>query len=82
MKVGRLTAGADVLEADVLVGGAGLHVECTLTGVVQAIAAAHCNLGHVITAQRTHTLSREAIRRLDAGAAVATRHLAAWVLQS
>lgn len=71
-----------MLEADVLVGGAGLHVERTLARVVQAITAAHCNLRHMITAQRTHALSGEAIRRLNAGAAVATRHLAAWVLQS
>lgn len=73
---------ANVLDADVFVGRAGLYVERTLTGVVQAIAATHCNLGHVITAERTHTLSREAVSRLDAGAAIATRHLAAWVLQS
>lgn len=46
-----------MLEADVLVGGAGLHVERTLAGVVQAIAATHCDLGHMITAQRTHALS-------------------------
>lgn len=73
---------ANVLEADVLVGGAGLHVERTLARVVQAIAATYCNLGHVITAQRTHAFSREAVSRLDAGAAIATRHLTAWVLQS
>lgn len=71
-----------MLEADVLVGGAGLHVERTLAGVVQAVAAAHCNLGHVIAAQRTHALGGEAVSGLDAGAAVATRHLAARVLQS
>lgn len=70
------------MHADVLLGGTSLHVEFTFALVVQTVAATHHLLGDVLATQRTHALGRHAVRRLDAGAAEAAGHLAAWVLQS
>lgn len=71
-----------MLEPDVLLGGAGLHVELTFAGIVQTVAATHHFFRHSLAAQRTHALGGETVGRLDAGAAVATGHLVAGVLQS
>ena len=71
-----------MLHVHVLLAGARLLVELTLVAVVLAVAAAHLLLGLAIAAQRAHAFGRQAVRGLDAGAAVAARHLAARVLQS
>lgn len=57
----RLTTAALVMHTDVLLGGAGFHVELTFALVVQPIAAAHHVLGDVLTTQRTHAFSRQTV---------------------
>lgn len=69
------------MHTDVLLGGAGFHVELTFALVVQAIAATHHVLRDVLTTQRTHALGGQTVWWLDAGAAKATGHLTARVLQ-
>lgn len=49
------------MHTDVLLGGAGFHVELTFALVVQAIAAAHHVLGDVLTTQRTHALGGQTV---------------------
>lgn len=57
-------------------------MELALIAVVLSITAAHRLLWLAITAERAHAFSRQAIRRLDTGAAVAAGHIGAGVLQS
>lgn len=77
----ELTAAARVLHAYVLLVLAGVLMELALVAVVLAVAAAHRLLGFALAAQGAHAFSRQAVRRLDARAAVAAGHLGAGVLQ-
>lgn len=79
---GELTAVALVLHADVLLVLAGVLMELTLAAIVLPVAATHRVSGLALAAQGTHAFGRQAVRRLDAGAAVAARHVRAGVLQS
>lgn len=49
------------MHMDVLLSGAGFHVELTFALVVQAVAAAHHVLGDVLTTQRTHALGGQTV---------------------
>jgi len=77
-----LTAGPLVLHPQVLLALAGVLVELALAAVVVAVAAAHRLLAPAVAAEGAHALRREAVRRLDAGAAVAAGDVGAGVLQS
>lgn len=56
-------------------------MELALIAVVLAVAAAHRLLGFALAAQGAHAFSRQAVRGLDARAAVAAGHLGAGVFQ-
>lgn len=71
-----------VLHAYVPLALAGVLMELALVAVVLPIAATHTLLRLALAAQGAHTFSRQAVRRLDTGAAVAAGHLGARVLQS
>lgn len=77
----ELTTVALVLHSYVLLVLAGVLMELALVAVVLAVAAAHRLLGFALAAQGAHAFSRQAVRRLDARAAVAAGHLGAGVLQ-
>ena len=78
----ELTAGPLVLHSYVPLVLAGVLVELTLVAVVLPIAAAHRLLRFALAAEGAHAFRRQAIWRLDTGAAVAAGHLGAGVLQS
>lgn len=78
----ELTAVSLELHAYVLLVLAGMLMQLTLIRVVLPIAAAHYLLGLALAAEGAHALGRQAVWRLDAGAAVTTGHLGAGILQS
>lgn len=57
-----LTAVSLVLQAEVLLGVAGLLVELALVAVVLAVTATHHLLGLTVAAQRAHALGRQGVR--------------------
>lgn len=61
---------------------AGVLMQLTLVAVVLPVTAAHRLLQFALTAEGTHALRRQAVGRLDAGAAVAAGDVGAGVSES
>lgn len=78
----ELTALPLVLHSYVFLVLAGILMKLALVTVVLSIAAANRLLRFALTAEGAHAFSRQAVRRLDAGAAVAASHVGARVLES
>lgn len=57
-------------------------MQLALVAVVLSVAPTHRLIGLKMAAEGAHAFSRHAVRRLDAGAAIAAGHLRAGVLES